>query len=153
MELGKQGNSLYLSCFSVMHIEIYNKEILNKIIGGVNLGNENTDAVFDGLVLELRRGTIILSVLSQLKEPQYGYSLIVLLQEKGVEVDAGTLYPLLRRLEKQELLESSWDVESAKPRKYYKRSDNGNTIYDKLCRHWIEMVEKMDRLINNREVK
>ena len=74
------------------------------------------DSLFDSLVLELRRGTLILSVLSQLQEAQYGYSLIVRLQEKGIEIDAGTLYPLLRRLEKQELLESSWDVESAKPR-------------------------------------
>lgn len=117
------------------------------------MGSYNTDALFDSLVLELRRGTIILSVLSQLKNPQYGYSLIVLLQEKGIEVDAGTLYPLLRRLEKQALLESSWDVESAKPRKYYKLSDYGNEIYEKLCRHWTEMVEKMDKLINNKEVK
>jgi PadR family transcriptional regulator, regulatory protein PadR len=116
------------------------------------LENKNTDALFDSLVLELRRGTIILSVLSQLKVPQYGYSLIVLLEEKGIAIDAGTLYPLLRRLEKQELLESSWDVESAKPRKYYKLSDLGNTIYDKLCRHWSEMVEKMDRLINMKEL-
>ena len=104
------------------------------------------------LVLELRRGTIILSVLSQLNEPQYGYSLIVLLQEKGIEIDAGTLYPLLRRLEKQELLESNWDVESAKPRKYYKRSAYGNTIYDKLCQHWIEMVRKINKLINEEDV-
>jgi len=115
--------------------------------------DKKTDVLFDSLVLELRRGTIILSVLSQLKEPQYGYSLIVLLQEKGIEVDAGTLYPLLRRLEKQELLESSWDVESAKPRKYYKLSDYGNTVYNRLCLHWTEMVKKMDRLINIEEVK
>ena len=121
-----------------------------KKIGVVKLENKNTDALFDSLILELRRGTIILSVLSQLKEQQYGYSLIVLLQEKGIEIDAGTLYPLLRRLEKQELLESSWDVESAKPRKYYKLSVYGCTIYEKLCRHWAEMVETMDRLIKER---
>jgi DNA-binding PadR family transcriptional regulator len=110
--------------------------------------SKKTDSLFDSLVLELRRGTIILSVLSQLKEPQYGYSLIVLLQEKGIEIDAGTLYPLLRRLEKQELLESSWDVESTKPRKYYKLSTSGHTIYDRLCQHWREMVGRIDKLIN-----
>lgn len=114
--------------------------------------NKNANTIFDSLVLELRRGTIVLSVLSQLKEKQYGYSLIVLLQEKGIEVDAGTLYPLLRRLEKQELLESSWDVESTKPRKYYKLSDFGIGIYDRLCKHWTEMAEKMDKLINEKDV-
>lgn len=111
-----------------------------------------TDVLFDSLVLELRRGTLILSVLSQLKQAQYGYSLIVLLQEKGIEIDAGTLYPLLRRLEKQELLESNWDVESAKPRKYYKRSGYGDAMYDKLCQHWTEMVGKIDKLINEKDV-
>ena len=48
---------------------------------------------------ELRRGLIILAVLSQLGEAQYGYSLIKQLGEKGFDVDQGTLYPLLRRLE------------------------------------------------------
>jgi DNA-binding PadR family transcriptional regulator len=121
-------------------------------LGGVYMGDKDTDALFDSLVQELRRGTIVLGVLSQLKGPQYGYSLIVLLQEKGIEIDAGTLYPLLRRLEKQELLESNWDVESAKPRKYYKRSDYGNTIYEMLCQHWSEMVRKTDKLINDKDV-
>lgn len=113
---------------------------------------KKNDALFDSLVLELRRGTIILSVLSQLREKQYGYSLTVLLQEKGVEVDAGTLYPLLRRLEKQELLESNWDTESAKPRKYYIMSEYGKEIYDRLCRQWADMVAVMNSLINEKEV-
>jgi DNA-binding PadR family transcriptional regulator len=52
-------------------------------------------------VLELRRGVIVLAVLSQLTEEQYGYSLMKLLSDKGLEVDQGTLYPLLRRLESQ----------------------------------------------------
>lgn len=134
-----------------MEIDGRNKKDNVKQIEGDNLEQKNADVLFDSLVLELRRGTIILSVLSQLKEPQYGYSLIVLLQEKGIEVDAGTLYPLLRRLEKQELLESSWDVESAKPRKYYKLSGYGKIIYERLCSHWTEMVETMNRLIKEKE--
>lgn len=111
------------------------------------------DALFDSLVLELRRGTIILSVMSQLKSAQYGYSLVVLLEEKGVPVDAGTLYPLLRRLEGQGLLESSWDVESAKPRKYYRLSSYGLEVYGKLCAQWLGMVENMGKLINSEDVK
>ena len=59
---------------------------------------------------------------------------------------------MLRRLEKQELLESSWDVESAKPRKYYKLSAYGLTIYDRLRRHWEDMVQTMDQLINEKGV-
>lgn len=121
-------------------------------LGGGLLENNRDDSIYDGLVLELRRGTIILSVLSRLKSPQYGYSLIVLLEEKGIVIDAGTLYPLLRRLEKQGILESSWDVESSKPRKYYGLSDYGRIIYDKLCEQWIRMSETVNRLINDEGV-
>lgn len=118
------------------------------LLGGDYVVVKKEDSVFDSLVLELRRGTIVLSVLSQLKSPQYGYSLVVLLEEKGIDVDAGTLYPLLRRLEKQEILQSSWDVESTKPRKYYELSSYGREIYKKLCEQWIKMTESMSRLIN-----
>lgn len=111
---------------------------------------ENKDnALLNSLIQELRRGTIVLSVLSQLKSPQYGYSLVVLLEEKGVAVDASTLYPLLRRLEKQGLLYSSWEVESAKPRKYYQITDSGKDIYDKLCSHWMDMVKNINNLIDS----
>ena len=68
----------------------------------------------ENLALELRRGVVILAVLSQLEEEQYGYSLISLLAEKGFEVDQGTLYPLLRRLEDKGLLESEWRVEGSR---------------------------------------
>ncbi len=109
--------------------------------------DKKPDALLESLVLELRRGTIILSVMSQLKEPQYGYSLVVLLEEKGIAVDAGTLYPLLRRLESQGLLESSWDTGSAKPRKYYQLSGYGKEIYGQLRKSWMNMVERMNKII------
>lgn len=121
------------------------------ILRGDRMGIKNEDELFESLLLELRRGTIVLSVLSQLKSPQYGYSLVVLLEEKGIPVEAGTLYPLLRRLEKQEILESSWDVDSAKPRKYYKLSEGGINIYNKLCNQWFRMVENMDNILRNKE--
>jgi PadR family transcriptional regulator, regulatory protein PadR len=117
------------------------------------LNVDKQDALFEGLVSELRRGTIVLSVMSQLKSPQYGYSLVVMLEEKGIAVDAGTLYPLLRRLEGQGLLESSWDVGSAKPRKYYKLSEYGGVIFERLRAHWFDIVENMNSLINCEDVK
>lgn len=117
------------------------------------MDQNNEDALFDSLVLELRRGTIVMSVMSQLEAPQYGYSLVVLLEEKGMTVDAGTLYPLLRRLEGQGLLESSWDVESTKPRKYYQLSEYGKTIYGRLREHWFGMVLNINKLINSEDVR
>ena len=62
------------------------------------------------LELELRRGTLVLSVLSQLAQPRYGYSLVQGLESKRVSIDPNTLYPLLRRLEKQGLLYSEWET-------------------------------------------
>lgn len=109
---------------------------------------EEESEILSGLLLELRRGTIILCVFSQLDTPQYGYSLMQRLEEKGSPVDAGTLYPLLRRLEKQGLLTSEWEVGGAKPRKYYLISDLGKSVYEKLCGEWNDMVERMDALIN-----
>lgn len=107
--------------------------------------------VVSSLLLELRRGMIVLSVLSQLSEPQYGYSLMQNLEKKGMLIDAGTLYPLLRRLEKQELLISEWEVSGAKPRKYYSLSEIGKVVYQHLCDEWAVMAENMNKLINNKE--
>lgn len=106
------------------------------------------DQVLDNLVLELRRGTIVLGVLSLLRKPHYGYSLVTLLNEKDMPVEAGTLYPLLRRLEEQDVLVSTWDVEGAKPRKYYALSENGKETYSRLCTQWIDLTQKIDTLIS-----
>lgn len=107
------------------------------------------EQLLDGLIQEFRRGTIILAVLSQLKSPQYGYSLVVLMQEKGFTIDANTLYPLLRRLEKQGILESLWDTDGTKPRKYYKLSPLGEGIYLKLCSAWKDINGVIKNLIEN----
>lgn len=105
------------------------------------------EETINGLRQELRRGTIILSVLSQLSEPQYGYSLVSVLEEKGFDIDPGTLYPLLRRLEKQELLESNWDTNEARPRKYYLLSPFGSDVYKQLCEEWKSVRISMEHLI------
>lgn len=101
----------------------------------------------NGLTQELRRGTIIIGVLSQLSEPQYGYSLVSILEQKGINIDAGTLYPLLRRLEKQELLDSKWDTNEARPRKYYLLSSTGKEVYQQLCLEWKSMMVSLESLI------
>ncbi|MEN2768964.1 PadR family transcriptional regulator [Ornithinibacillus xuwenensis] len=104
----------------------------------------------DKLMLELRRGTITIGVLSQLSKPQYGYSLVTLLDEKGVHVEPGTLYPLLRRLEKQGLLDSSWDTNETRPRKYYVLSQTGKNVFDQLCVEWEGIVQSLNGLIKQK---
>ncbi|MFP4975056.1 PadR family transcriptional regulator [Paenibacillus sp. CN-4] len=103
----------------------------------------------DKLIQELRRGTITIGVLSQLSEPQYGYSLVKVLEDNGVPVEPGTLYPLLRRLEKQGLLESQWDTNETRPRKYYLLSPNGRQVFEELIKEWDSMVNSLDRLIKH----
>lgn len=103
--------------------------------------------ILTSLTSELRRGTIVLSVLSQLGEPRYGYTLVKSLEEQGVAVDTNTLYPLLRRLEKQELLTSEWETDAGKPRKYYKRTSFGDEVYRKLKEQWTDMTESMAKLL------
>ena len=99
------------------------------------------------LRLELRRGIVVLAVLSQLESPCYGYSLIQQLGEKGLEVEEGTLYPLLRRLEKQGLLESEWEVGESRPRKYYRISKAGRGVVVALSAEWFSMVEMMHHIL------
>jgi len=107
--------------------------------------------LFESLTMELRRGTIVLGVLSQLKTPQYGYALVESLQSKGMNVDAGTLYPLLRRLEKQEILVSSWDTEGNKPRKYYALSIEGKQLFRELTRVYLELQSSIQLLLDEKE--
>lgn len=99
------------------------------------------------LIQELRRGTLILSVLSQLNEKKYGYALVQNLEEQGMPIDPNTLYPLLRRLEKQGLLASEWDVGESKPRKYYSRTAYGDEIYLELRSQWRIMTESMEEML------
>lgn len=108
---------------------------------------EEKDGLYEGLVLELRRGTLVLSVLGMLSEKKYGYALVQDLNAAGLEIDQGTLYPLLRRLEKQGLLDSDWQLEESRPRRYYVISKNGMGIYEQLKTDWHLMVEIIDRII------
>jgi DNA-binding PadR family transcriptional regulator len=99
------------------------------------------------LTQELRRGIIVLATLNQLKTAKYGYALIEVLANQGLEIDQGTLYPLLRRLEDQGLLESEWNVEGSRPRRYYKLSPTGRKLLQVLTKDWQELVTVMDGLL------
>lgn len=105
------------------------------------------DEQMDNLRLELRRGVVVLAVLSQMDTARYGYSLIQRLAERGLDIEEGTLYPLLRRLEKQGLLESEWEVGEARPRKYYRISPQGRKVLAVLMEEWNQTVEVMHLML------
>jgi PadR family transcriptional regulator PadR len=98
-------------------------------------------------MLELRRGVIVMAVLSRLDEEQYGYSLLKLLADQGLELDQGTLYPLLRRLESQGLLQSVWRLEEARPRRYYVISEAGREMLPRLKEEWAKIVSMMEKML------
>lgn len=95
---------------------------------------------------ELRRGTVVLACLALLEEPQYGYALLETLGDAGVAVDGNTLYPLLRRLEKQGLLVSEWNTDESRPRKFYRVSPEGTRVRAGLMREWQDLSDSISRL-------
>ncbi|VEU79950.1 PadR family transcriptional regulator [Haploplasma axanthum] len=103
--------------------------------------------VIENLSIELKRGVQIIAVLTFLKEPQYGYSLLSILEKNDVNIESGTLYPLLRRLESQGLLTSSWDTNESRPRKFYVLNKEGIETLEELIEIWVSMQENMNRII------
>lgn len=107
----------------------------------------NHDEIVSGLILELRRGTLILLVLNQLQKPMYGYHLVKELQEHGISIEANTLYPLMRRLESQGLLKSEWETSESKPRKYYGITEDGRIVLQRAKENWRSFSKDVNRLL------
>lgn len=99
-----------------------------------------------GHVQELRRGTVVLACLSTLRSPHYGYGLLETLEAAGFSVDGNTLYPLLRRLEKQGLLTSEWNTDEPRPRKFYRVSPEGTALFETLMAEWRSLNRTIDAL-------
>lgn len=104
------------------------------------------DEVLAGHVQELRRGTVVVAALTTLREPTYGYALLESLERAGFRVDGNTLYPLLRRLEKQELLTSEWNTEESRPRKFYRVSPAGRALLTALLEEWQALDTSIEKL-------
>jgi PadR family transcriptional regulator PadR len=98
--------------------------------------------------LELRKGVLVLAVLSQLRGAEYGYSLRQALASRDMPIEEGTLYPLLRRLEGQGLLVSEWRIEDGPPRRSYRLSPAGERLYRDLTASWRGLVATMDKLLD-----
>jgi len=114
------------------------------------MSNDAIQEQTQNLVQELRRGVIILAVLSQLHEEQYGYSLMKSLEDQGMQIDQGTLYPLLRRLEEQKQLESNWRMDTSRPRRYYTLSDFGRQVLEEMTLEWSRIKTTVDQLLEKK---
>jgi hypothetical protein len=95
-----------------------------------------TESRLDKMRGELRRGVLVLAVLASLKQPHYGYSLRKQLLDAGIDIDEGTLYPLVRRLAEQGLLDSEWQQAEGRERRYYQLSAEGKELLVQLSAEW-----------------
>lgn len=103
--------------------------------------------LFENLRLELRRGCLIVAVLGQLQSEHYGYTLRKALEDQGLAIDEGTLYPLLRRLETQGLLASEWREENKRNKHFYKLSSQGRQILKQLLTEWQGLNTSIQKIL------
>jgi PadR family transcriptional regulator PadR len=110
-------------------------------------GTNSTSELFENLRLELRRGCLVVAVLSQLRVERYGYTLRKALADDGLVIDESTLYPLLRRLESQGLLVSEWREEEKRNKRFYKLSRDGKVILKQLLEEWEQINASLSRML------
>ena len=110
-------------------------------------GTKFSPEIFENLKLELRRGCLTLAVLTQLRSERYGYTLRKALADEGLEIDEGTLYPLLRRLESQGLLVSQWREEDKRNKRFYRLSPEGELTLNQLLEEWQKINTSLSRIL------
>ena len=103
--------------------------------------------LFENLKLELRRGSVVVAVLAQLRTEHYGYALRKALDDQGLAIDENTLYPLLRRLESQGLLDSEWREEEKRNKRFYRLSAEGRRLLDLLLAEWERINASLKRIL------
>ena len=102
---------------------------------------------------ELRRGCLALAVLAALRAEQYGYTLRQSLKRQGLNVEQGTLYPLLKRLETQGFLISEWRQEGRRQKRFYRLSTAGLEMLGQLQREWQEIARTFDGIVGGQRSK
>lgn len=101
---------------------------------------------------DLVRGSLDLMVLSALAEgPLYGYLIQKRIREASghlVRIQAGTLYPLLHRLEENGAIASRWDDGAGRDRKWYELTPAGRSLLEGQAGQWHEYVNCIRRMLD-----
>lgn len=102
---------------------------------------------------QFRKGVLEICVLTLIsKKDMYGYEIVQNIS-KVIDVNEGTIYPILRRLTKDEYFESYILESSEGPaRKYYKITTAGKNYLERMINEWNDFVSAVSSIINNREV-
>ena len=109
--------------------------------------------VLENLRSELRRGSLIVAVLAELRTEQYGYTLRKSLESHGIAMDEGTLYPLLRRLETQGLLASEWREQDKRNKRFYRLSAAGEATLTNLVADWASLSAALQSILQRSEAE
>lgn len=107
------------------------------------------EAMTSRMRMELRRGALTIAVLAVLRREHYGYSLRKALGEVSIDIEEGTLYPLIRRLEGNGLLTSEWREDDNRKKRYYLISTAGETALDELKQDWDALSASIGELMEN----
>jgi PadR family transcriptional regulator, regulatory protein PadR len=99
---------------------------------------------------EMNRGFLSILVLALLEKDMYGYAMVRTIGDLGYEVEENTLYPLLRRLEKNGWIKSKWNVGKDRPRKFYAITDDGRDLRAELLGIWKKQDEILEHLMEEK---
>ena len=99
---------------------------------------------------QLRKGALEYCVLALLRDGQrYGFELVRTLSETdGLLISEGTIYPLLSRLRRDELVSTSWqESEAGPPRRYYQLTEAGQRALADFSEEWARFRDAVDALV------
>jgi PadR family transcriptional regulator PadR len=99
------------------------------------------------LEIEMNRGFLQILVLMALEQKMYGYKMIKFFEQQGYTVEENTLYPILRRLERNGWVKSEWDVSGERAKKFYRISSQGRVVRGKALSIWSDQNDIFRRII------
>ena len=103
------------------------------------------------LETEMNRGFLHILVLALLEKDMYGYAMARLIDSLGYKVEESTLYPLLRRLEKNGSITSRWSMEEDRPRKFYGITTAGRALRAGLLDVWRNQNHILERIMKEND--
>ncbi|MBV9607587.1 MAG: PadR family transcriptional regulator [Solirubrobacterales bacterium] len=107
-------------------------------------------AIGDGVISQLRRGVLEFCVLALLRDDErYGFEIVRTLSEAdGLVTTEGTVYPLLARLRKEGVVETTWrESSSGPPRRYYRLTPTGRSLLNAFAAEWVRFRDSVDTLL------
>ena len=102
------------------------------------------------VISQLRRGVLEFCVLALLRDGErYAFELVRTLGEAdGMVTSEGTLYPLLSRLRREQLVETTWrESPSGPPRRYYRLTPRGEDVLEAFSAEWERFSRSVDELL------